>query len=316
MDIMKLRPAVKEYLWGGIRLIKEYGKGSGMKRISETWECSVHPDGLSTVITGEYNGLTLDTVISEHPEYLGENNKNGFPVLVKFIDAEKDLSVQVHPDDNYARIHENQNGKNEMWYVLDAEENTTLVCGFEKKISPETARRAVYDGTITDYLHYEEVHKGDVFYIPSGTVHAIGRGAVIAEIQENSNVTYRVCDYDRIDENGKKRELHLEKALDVMKLEPAEKIQLSDDYYECQEYSAVTLCRCRYFRTEKINVYSSYNFVVDIKSFQILLFTEGKGIIKNSGNTIPVKKGDCIFLPAGIGNIEVYGRTEFLKVNC
>lgn len=191
-----------------------------------------------------------------------------------------------------------------------------MYADLKKRFLLETARRAVYDGTITDYLHYEEVHKGDVFYIPSGTVHAIGRGAVIAEIQENSNVTYRVCDYDRIDENGKKRELHLEKALDVMKLEPAEKIQLSDDYYECQEYSAVTLCRCRYFRTEKINVYSSYNFVVDIKSFQILLFTEGKGIIKNSGNTIPVKKGDCIFLPAGIGNIEVYGRTEFLKVNC
>lgn len=316
MDIMKLRPAVKEYLWGGTRLIEKYGKGSGMKHISETWECSVHPDGLSTVMTGRYNGITLDVVISEHPEYLGENNQNGFPILVKFIDAGKDLSVQVHPDDNYARIHENQNGKNEMWYVLDAEKNTTLVYGFEKKISPETARLAVYDGTITDYLHYEQVNKGDVFYIPSGTVHAIGQGVVIAEIQENSNVTYRICDYDRVDENGNKRELHLEKALDVMKLEPVERNELLDDYYECKEYSTVTLCRCRYFTTKKVITHSNYCFTVNKKSFQIILFTEGKGIIKNSGNEISVKKGDCIFLPADVGTIEISGRTEFLKINC
>lgn len=315
MDIMKLRPVVKDYLWGGTRLIKEYGKTYGMERISETWECSVHQDGLSVVTTGEHTGKTLYEVISEHPEYLGQNNSGGFPVLVKFIDAGKDLSVQVHPDDSYARIHENQNGKTEMWYVLESDENAGLIYGFESEISPETARRAVYDGTITDYLHYEEIHKGDVFYIPSGTVHAIGRGAVIAEIQESSNVTYRVYDYDRVDADGNRRELHLEKALDVMTLRPAEKIK-PFGYYDCPEYSAVTLCECEYFRTERIIVRKKYDFNVNCKTFRIMLFTDGAGTIENSGNAVNVKKGDCIFLPAGLDETEISGETEFLKIEC
>lgn len=315
MDIMKLRPAVKDCIWGGIKLIQDYGKNFDMKRISETWECSVHPDGMSVVTTGEHTGKTLYEVISEYPEYLGKNSNGEFPVLVKFIDAGKDLSVQVHPDDSYARVHENQNGKTEMWYVLEADENAGLIYGFEKEISPETVRRAVYDGMITDYLHYEEVHKGDVFYIPSGTVHAIGRGTVIAEIQESSNITYRVYDYDRTDENGNKRELHLEKALDVMKIRPAEKIKPFNSY-DCPEYSSVTLCKCGYFRTDRITVRKKYSFIVDSETFRIMLFTDGKGVVETSGNSVPVKKGDCLFLPAGIGETQVSGNTEFLKIEC
>lgn len=315
MDIMKLRPALKNYIWGGTKLIKEYGKSNDMERVSETWECSAHHDGLSIVSTGEHSGKTLYDVIKKYPEYLGKNNTEEFPILVKFIDAGKDLSIQVHPDDNYARIHENQNGKNEMWYVLEADESAGLIYGFENEISPETARNAVYNGTITDYLHYEEIHKGDVFYIPSGTVHAIGRGAVITEIQQSSNVTYRVYDYDRTDSNGNKRELHLEKALDVMRLCPAEKIK-PFNYYDCPEYSSVTLCDCNYFRTDKINVNTEYDFEVDSLTFRVMLFTNGEGIIKSSNDSVSVKKGDCIFLPAGIGKIEVNGKTEFLKIEC
>ncbi|MDE6501090.1 MAG: mannose-6-phosphate isomerase, class I [Ruminococcus sp.] len=315
MDIMKLRPAVKDYIWGGKRLTEEYGKISDTERISETWECSVHPDGMSIVTTGEHTGKTLYEVISEYPEYLGQNNRGDFPVLVKFIDAGKDLSVQVHPDDVYARIHENENGKNEMWYILEADENAVLIYGFEEEISPDTVRRAVYDGTITDYLHYEKVQKGDVFYIPSGTVHAIGRGMVVAEIQQSSNITYRVYDYDRIDADGKKRKLHLEKALDVMKLCPAEKIKPFGKF-DCPEYSAVTLCECDYFRTERIIVRKKYSFDVDIKTFRIILLTDGAGIIENSGKAVSVRKGDCIFLPAGIGETTISGVTVFLKIEC
>lgn len=315
MDIMKLRPAVKDYIWGGTRLITEYGKASGMERVSETWECSVHPDGMSVVTTGEHTGKTLYEVISGYPEYLGQNNRGDFPVLVKFIDAGKDLSVQVHPDDGYARIHENQTGKNEMWYILEADENAGLIYGFENEISPETARRAVYDGNITDYLHYEEIHRGDVFYIPSGTVHAIGRGTVVAEIQQSSNVTYRVYDYDRVGEDGRKRELHLEKALDVMKLCPAEKIK-PFGYYDCPEYSAVTLCECEYFRTERIVVRKKYSFEADRRTFRIMLFTDGAGTVENAGNAVRVRKGDCIFLPAGLGETEISGETGFLKIEC
>lgn len=316
MDIMKLYPAGKEYIWGGIRLKNEYNKNIGLNRISETWECSVHPDGLSRVVSGEYKGCTLDRVIKEHPEYLGKNNKDGFPVLIKFIDAGKDLSVQVHPDDDYARIHEHQNGKTEMWYVMEAEENASLICGFEKEISESTARKAVSEGKITEYLHYEKVHKGDVFYIPAGTVHAIGKGTVIAEIQENSNITYRVYDYDRTDENGNKRELHTEKALEVMNLKPTTAKKSYDDYFECPEYSVETLCKCRYFNTVKVNVKKTYVFNVEEDSFQVILCTDGCGTVQNGNSMISIIKGDCVFLPANIGKTEIIGSVEFLKVKC
>lgn len=316
MDIMKLRPSGKDYIWGGTKLKREYNKDMGTERIAETWECSVHPDGPSKVISGEHTGSTLDSVIAGHPEYLGKNNRDGFPVLIKFIDAEKDLSVQVHPDDEYALIHEHQNGKTEMWYVMEAEENTSLIYGFENKISESAVRKAVSEGKITEYLHYEEVHKGDVFYIPAGTVHAIGKGAVIAEIQENSNVTYRVYDYDRTDKNGNKRELHTEKALEVMKLEPAPETKSYDDYSECPDYSVKTLCSCRYFTTEKVNVRKAYGFDVEEDSFQVILCTDGRGTVKNNDNEVSMIKGDCIFLPADIGRIEVDGNAEFLKVKC
>ncbi len=316
MDIMKLRPSGKDYIWGGTKLKREYNKDMGMEHIAETWECSVHPDGLSKVISGEHTGITLDLVIFEHPEYLGKNNKDGFPVLIKFIDAEKNLSVQVHPDDEYSLIHEHQNGKTEMWYVMEAEENTSLIYGFENEISESAVRKAVSEGKIMEYLHYEEVHKGDVFYIPAGTVHAIGKGAVIAEIQENSNVTYRVYDYDRTDKNGNKRELHTEKALEVMKFEPAPETRLYDDYSECADYSAKTLCSCRYFTTEKVNVRKAYGFDVAEDSFQVILCIDGSGTVKSNDNEVSMIKGDCIFLPADIGRIEINGSTEFLKVRC
>lgn len=316
MDIMKLRPSAKDSIWGGTKLKKAYNKNFGMERIAETWECSVHPDGSSQVVSGEHTGSTLDRVIDEYPEYLGKNNRNGFPVLIKFIDAENDLSIQVHPDDEYAHIHENQNGKTEMWYVMEAEENTTLVYGFENKFSETDIRRAVSDGNIMNFLHYEEVHKGDVFYIPAGTVHAIGKGALIAEIQENSNITYRVYDYDRTDENGNRRELHTEKALDVMNFAPAPETKSYDDYYECPDYSSKTLCSCRYFTTEKINVKKIYGFDVGDESFQVILCIDGTGTVKNNDSKVSMIKGDCIFLPANIGKIEVNGNAEFLKVKC
>lgn len=317
MDIMKLSPSVKDYIWGGTRLIKEYGKGgSGAERISETWECSVHPDGASVVVSGEFSGKTLDRVIEEHPEYLGKNNRNGFPVLIKFIDAGKDLSVQVHPDDEYAEKHENQNGKTEMWYVMEADEDTTLVCGFEKKMTAEEVREALGNGRITDYLHYEKIKKGDVFYIPSGTVHAIGKGAVIAEIQENSNVTYRVYDYDRTDGNGQKRELHTEKALDVMNLSPTPKKTFDGGFSDCGKYSRKTLCVCDYFRTEKIDVKESYFFEVGGDTFQVLLCIDGGAVLRTACGDTAVLKGECVFIPSGIGEIGIIGKAEFLKISC
>lgn len=184
MEILKLQPCGKDYLWGGTRLRDEYGKQIDLTPLAETWECSVHPDGPSMIANGEYRGQTLAEVLRRRPEYLGSKVKNGeLPVLVKFIDAKQDLSVQVHPDDEYAQEHEGDNGKTEMWYVIDAEEGSSLIYGFKHKVTEEILRKAVENGTLDKHLQKVEVHKGDTYFVPAGTVHGIGAGILIAEIQ-------------------------------------------------------------------------------------------------------------------------------------
>ncbi|MBQ4417958.1 MAG: mannose-6-phosphate isomerase, class I, partial [Butyrivibrio sp.] len=216
-----LSPAAKDYLWGGRRLNDDFAKGIDMFPLAETWECSTHPDGISQVKSGTHAGKNLLDVINAHPAYLGTRYRDmgELPILVKLIDAANDLSVQVHPDDDYADKYENgQSGKTEMWYVLDAAKNASLVVGLAHTTSEENVRRAIEAGTIGNLLQKIPVRKDDVFYIAAGTVHAIGKGCLIAEIQENSNLTYRLYDYDRIDKNGKKRPLHIDKALAVADL--------------------------------------------------------------------------------------------------
>lgn len=216
MEILKLLPTGKDYIWGGTQLREEYDKKIEMSPLAETWECSVHPDGPSVIANDSFKRQTLAEVLKQHPEYLGSKVKNGeLPVLVKFIDAKEKLSVQVHPDD-YARKYERQNGKTEMWYVIDSIEGASLILGFQHKVTPEILHQAIETGTLDKHLQKVEVHKGDTFFVPAGTVHAIGAGILIAEIQESSNVTYRVYDYNRVDKNGNKRELHFDKAMCVM----------------------------------------------------------------------------------------------------
>lgn len=320
LEPMLLKPVGKDYLWGGTRLRGEYNKKIDMTPLAETWECSVHPDGPSTIANGHHKGRTLDEVLKEHPEYTGRKAINGeLPVLVKFIDAKKDLSVQVHPDDEYARKHEGQNGKTEMWYVLDAEPGATLVHGFAHPVTGELLRDAIEKGELSKHLQKVSVHKGDVFYIPAGTVHAIGAGVLIAEIQESSNVTYRVYDYDRVDKDGKKRELHFDKAVKVMDMQPGEIVKQkprSVRYYPgC---SRETLCICKYFDTERIQVTKGFSFTVRQDSFQLLLCLEGRGGLETDSFHKPLlfKKGDCIFLPAGLGRNYVIGDTTLLKIRC
>ena len=206
MEPMLLKPVGKDSLWGGTRLKTEFNKNIHINPLAETWECSAHPAGSSTVVNGEFAGKTLDKVLEKHPEFLGSrvNKAYGLPILVKFIDAEKDLSVQVHPNDTFARIHENDFGKSEMWYVIEATPTASLVHGFAHDVNVEMLQKAVADGDLDKHLNKIHVNQGDVFYTPAGTIHGIGAGCLIAEIQENSNVTYRVYDYNRIDKNGKK----------------------------------------------------------------------------------------------------------------
>ncbi|MDE5769931.1 MAG: class I mannose-6-phosphate isomerase [Oscillospiraceae bacterium] len=318
MNIIQLSPAGKDYLWGGTRLRTEYHKHPDCNPLAETWECSVHPDGASMVISGKFAGKSLADVIDMHPEYLGEKyrKKRKFPILVKFIDAAQNLSVQVHPNDDYAQIHEQENGKTEMWYIMDAAENASLIYGFKQKYSRKEIQSAIENHKIMKYLHKIPVKKGDVFFIPAGTVHAVGKGILLAEIQENSNLTYRVYDYDRKDRNGQRRQLHIEKALDVMKLQPADFRKP-----ENPENNAIrTLCECDYFKTEKIDLdcIRNFDFCVNPDSFQVLLCLDGTGVLTHpqESETIRIKKGDCLFLPADAGQCCLTGCAEFLKITC
>ena len=319
MEIMKLIPTGKDYLWGGTRLREEYGKQIDLTPLAETWECSVHPDGPSYVANGMFKGQTLSTVLKEHPGYLGTKVENGeLPVLVKFIDAKKDLSVQVHPSDAYAKAHENDNGKTEMWYVIDADEGASLIYGFQHDMTEEILRKAVENGTLDKHLQKIPVHKGDTFFVPAGTVHGIGKGILLAEIQESSNITYRVYDYNRIDKNGRKRELHFDKAVQVMnmKVEPnrRQKPRMVQYYSGC---SRELLCRCKYFETERIQVTKGFAFSVMDTSFQVLMCLDGYGEVQTMDTEqkpIRFSKGETLFLPAGLGKCFVVGDTELIKI--
>lgn len=320
MDIIKLLPAGKDYLWGGTRLREEYGKNIDLTPLAETWECSVHPDGFSKVANGEYAGQTLAKVLKAHPEYLGTKSASTkeLPILVKFIDAKQNLSVQVHPDDDYARANEHQNGKTEMWYVVEAEEGASLTFGFAHPVTEELLRASVAAGTLDKHLQKVSVHKGDLYYVPAGTVHGIGAGIILAEVQESSNVTYRVYDYDRTDKNGRKRDLHFDRAVQVMNMRAApdtsQRKRLVQYYPGCAKE---LLCRSKYFDVERIQLTISFSFSVLERSFQVLLCLEGAGEIRCNGDcSALLQKGDCLFIPAGAGECELTGALILLKIRC
>jgi mannose-6-phosphate isomerase len=318
-----LRPVGKDYLWGGSRLNDDFSKEIDMNPLAETWECSTHPDGPSVVASGEFAGMTLSEVIRQHPEFLGSHpgTTTELPILIKFIDAKKDLSVQVHPTDAYARKYENgQLGKTEMWYVLDAAKDARLVYGLHHDTDKESMRKSIYEGTVEKYLQKVPIRKNDLFFIEAGTIHAIGAGALIAEIQENSNLTYRLYDYDRVDKNGNKRELHVEKALEVANLkastEPKQPLRVLKYRQGC---ASELLCRCEYFEVYRmlINTERSrklVDFRADSTSFRVLLCTDGCGAVWFDAEMFLFFKGDCIFVPADSVTMKIHGQAQFLDV--
>ena len=322
-----LKPAGKDYLWGGSRLNDDFSKEIDLDPLAETWECSTHPDGPSIAASGIHAGKMLSEVLKEHPEYVGTHPKvvdGQIPILVKLIDARKDLSVQVHPDDAYAYRNENgQLGKTEMWYVLDAARNTSLIYGFYRDMAKEVVKKKLKDGTIEKYLQKVPVSKDDVFFIEAGQVHGIGAGALIAEIQENSNLTYRLYDYDRTDKYGNKRELHIDKALDVANLKassaPRQPMRVLKYKKGC---ASELLCRCKYFQVERQLINTERNrglceLSTGSNSFQVLLCTEGCGVLfEPDGEFINFFRGDCIFVPADSVSLRLHGKAQMLKISC
>ncbi len=319
-----LSPAGKDYLWGGRRLKDSFSKNIPLTPLAETWECSVHPDGPSVVASGSFQGKKLIDVIRDHPEFLGTHpdTRYGLPILVKFIDAYKDLSVQVHPSDEYALKYENSLGKSEMWYVIDAAKGAKLVYGFKRNISKETLRKAALDGSIEKYLNRIDIHPGDVFYIEAGTVHAICEGALIAEIQESSNLTYRLYDYNRRDKNGNLRELHIDKAIDVANTKSSTSPRQPMHVLKYQPgYSSTLLARCKYFQVEKIRINTEHvrdmaDYSSGSTSFEVLLCIDGCGSIFGDNFFLNFIKGDCIFVPANSPNLKLHGKADMLRIYC
>lgn len=313
MEIFKLKPVFKDYIWGGTRLKNDYGFDTGYDKTAEGWMLACHKDGVNTISGGKYDGINLDDLIAkEGLEKIGGTNCLKFPyfpVLIKLIDAHESLSIQVHPDDEYARKVENEFGKTEIWYVLDADEDSELIYGFKEKISREKFRRSIENKTLLQDLNSVKVKKGDLFFIEAGTVHAIGKGALIAEIQQNSNCTYRVYDYGRLGNDGRPRELHIDKAVDVSNTVPPKydtKPMGKEEMH--QGYISQQLTKCDLFSVDRYAVTDKLSLEADKSSFNHILVIDGKGTINNR----EAVKGDSYLVPADFGKYEIQGQIEVL----
>ena len=322
-----LSPFPKDYLWGGSRLHDEYGKAFSCSPLAETWECSTHSDGQSVIASGSFQGRLLGDVLSACPSLLGTHpllltgGKAELPILIKLIDAKEKLSVQVHPDDDYARTNEADSGKTEMWYILRTRKNAEIVYGFRRDMTASQVREAIRQGTIESHLNHVPVQPNDLFYIPAGTVHEIGAGVLLAEVQQNSNLTYRFYDYNRTDKNGQPRPLHIDKALSVAKLsatsEPRQPMRLLRYRPGC---ASELLTRCRYFQVERLllnteSFRSLTDYCTGSNSFHALLCTDGCGVLFGENFMLNFFKGDCIFVPADSIPLKMHGRAQLLDVS-
>lgn len=294
MEIIKLYGATKDYIWGGTRLKEKYGKKGEGDIIAESWELSFHPDGP----TRDASGRVLSEVLSE--KELGENLKgfSHFPTLIKFIDSRDDLSVQVHPDDEYALKNENSLGKTEMWYIVEAQEGAGIYLGFKKSITKEELSEAIKEKRLTELMNFYRVSAGECYFIPAGTIHAIGKGCLIAEIQQNSNLTYRVYDYGRVGKDGKERELHVEKAKKVLNLEK----------FERKENLTDALGMSKYFTSRLVRVSGEREFFADSGSFKCLCCVKGEGAIEDK----KISCTDSYLVPAGYGKFTLKGNMEII----
>lgn len=297
----KFYPILKERLWGGTNLGTLLGKELESDLIGESWELSGVAGDVSIVANGSFKGTTLTDLIDRFPEeILGksvfERFGKEFPILIKFIDAQKDLSIQLHPDDELARKRHNSFGKTEMWYIMDADNDAELIIGFKEDISKETYVDSLKNDTLTDLLNYENVSEGDAYFINAGKIHAIGAGILIAEIQQTSDQTYRVYDYNRKDAQGNLRELHTELSIDAISYDRQDDFKVS---YGQETNVSNPMVNCPYFKTNFISLNKNIQFnVSDQDSFTIYMCIDGEVLIENDFGSILIKKGETVLVPA------------------
>lgn len=291
----RLKPVFKNYLWGGTRLIDEWGKAPGTDTLAESWELASHPDGDNIILDGELEGLTLSEAVRRCPAIVSEkfSPEETFPVMVKLIDARQPLSIQVHPFTDYARRVEHSRGKIEAWYILGHDEGAYIYLGFRQNISRREFEAAIMNETLTDLLRKVYVEDGDTFFIPAGTIHAIGPGITLAEIQENSNITYRVYDYGRKGADGKPRELHISKALDVTNTFPLNITPPGK--------SGNVIVSCSKFTAERLR--APFNGSTQGgKGFRFMLCLEGECVFRCESVSYRLVKGGNVFVPSDCGS--------------
>ena len=311
---LKFKTIYKDKIWGGQKIKSYLGKDfSPLPNCGETWEISGVTSDVSVVENGELAGETLAALLEKAKGDLAgksvyERFGNEFPLLVKFIDANDDLSIQVHPDDTLARKRHNSFGKTEMWYVMQADEGASLISGFNQKVNEETYLDKLNSGNLNEILNKEEVKAGDVFFLPAGRVHTIGKGLLLAEIQQTSDITYRIYDFDRVDDKGNKRELHTEEALAALDYEVYPEYK---SVYDKKINEAVQVVKCPYFTTNILEFTQPVSRDYSMDSFVIQVCVQGAYTLRFSGGTLDVKMGDCVLIPAVINEVTLDTDTGF-----
>lgn len=310
---LKFQPILKEKVWGGQKLKHHFNKVSQSKNLGESWEVSTVPNNVSVVANGYLTGQSLQHLVTTYQsELLGIKNwesfAGSFPLLIKFIDAKEDLSIQLHPNDALAKERHDSFGKTEMWYVMQADEDANLIIGFNKKVDKDLYLKHLAEKTLTKILNFEKVKKGDVFFIESGRLHAIGAGVLLAEIQQTSDVTYRVYDWDRIDLDGNKRELHNDLAIDAMDFNMPNDFRIA---YNTQKNASSKVLDCPYFSTNIIELDTEINKTNTYDSFLIYMCVDGRAEIETKDTVTTISKGETVMLPAIIKEFKLksdYGK--------
>lgn len=312
---LQCKPEFKERVWGG-RALEQFGLELPEGKIGEGWMIGDHPNGTTTVANGELAGMGLDQIREQYgSEFFGSkgfSEKNGrFPLLIKLLDCQDDLSVQVHPNDHYERLPQGELGKTEMWYILDAKPGAKIIYGLKDGVTREQLAEAIEQNRILDCLNEVTAEAGDSFYIPAGTVHALGAGVLVAEIQQNSDSTYRLYDYDRLGLDGKPRELHIEDSLNVIAYENSGATYMKTNLNASGEW--LTLARSPFFVTEKGRVEGNWPLQTSPESFVIHIICEGTGSIRWAYGELNVKPGECYLLPANLGSYSLEGSMTVLR---
>jgi len=305
-----LKPVFKERIWGGTALKQEFGYNIPSENTGECWAISAHPNGPSVIENGPFTGKTLDNLWREHPELFGNQKDEVFPLLTKILDADMDLSVQVHPDDAYAQVNENgELGKTECWYIIDCKEDADMIFGHNAKTREELMKQ-INEGKWNELLRHVKIKPGDFFYVPSGTIHALCEGTLVLETQQSSDTTYRVYDYDRRDSAGNLREIHLEKAIDVTTV-PHRDGGMFLRVEERENVKITTFVESGFFSVYKWEVHGAALFSFD-DHYLLLSVVNGEGSLLHNGEEYGLKKGTHLIVPVGFGEFEISGKCELI----